>query len=216
MIDRNELECQMMIAHYADGPRLHTVSLSWGMTIAAKSHFCIVGSGSDLANYLLTESCEPNQDWKTNAAIAVNVIETVKRYDPYCGGPTKLGILTMAHGTTLYDPMTNPLGVGLLQPIVLTQSDTDEFVEIVMAVNERAKQYRKKIVSVWRSTVRLQVADSEASTGRLIGPAWPKTATSCPPRLRVFGSCIRCRRPWRTLESGSALCRPGAPALSQR
>jgi hypothetical protein len=34
------------------------------------------------------------------------------------------------------------------------------------------------------------LADSEAGTGRLIGPAWPQTATSCAPQLIVFGSCI--------------------------
>lgn len=112
-IDRNDLQSVLMFAHYeGDTPRIDTISLKMGISQRAKTKFEVVGSGSDLAHYLLSNLLHAKQkldlmhaiktqrpasefqiDIEEAVQIAVYVIEVVKRHDPYCGGPTKLGII---------------------------------------------------------------------------------------------------------------------------
>lgn len=96
VIVRNELQSVLLYAHYdGESPKLHTISLSMGIPQPAKKCFDAVGTGSALAHYLLTNLCVHNQqmDVEQAAVLAVHVVETVKRHDRYCEGPTRLGIL---------------------------------------------------------------------------------------------------------------------------
>lgn len=54
-IERNEMKSVLMFAHYEeDKPRIDTIDLMTGTPRKAKSFFEVVGSGSDLAHYLLS------------------------------------------------------------------------------------------------------------------------------------------------------------------
>jgi 20S proteasome alpha/beta subunit len=96
VIERNELDATLMVAHYEkDTPRIETIKFTVGITNRSKSFFEVVGSGSDLAHYLLSNLCLPGMEMDCAEAtiMAVHVVETVKRHDPYCGGPTRVGVL---------------------------------------------------------------------------------------------------------------------------
>jgi hypothetical protein len=60
-IEGNELESELMIAHQ-DGQetRIDTISLLMGVAERAHSMFETIGSGADLATYLLTDLTTPN------------------------------------------------------------------------------------------------------------------------------------------------------------
>jgi 20S proteasome alpha/beta subunit len=130
-IGRNGLECELMVAHYSNGPKIHTVRLTMGVASPARLYFETVGCGSDLANYLLTDLCEPNHGYRINTLIAAHVVETVKRHDPYCGGPVKLGVLRA-------DPDDSPL--------IFDQRQTDNFVQLVSRIDAETKQSRLRIM----------------------------------------------------------------------
>ncbi len=154
-IGREELECELMAVHYEDSPKIDTIRLTMGLPNRAKSYFETVGSGSDLAAYLLTDLCVPDMDCETASVIAVHVIEIAKRHDPYCGGPTKLGILRRP---TRHSPAeelkAGPeppsywefLGGFYTPPIILSDLETTEIVKMVSEVETDTKQKRGEII----------------------------------------------------------------------
>jgi hypothetical protein len=149
-IQRNEMSCALMIAHYADGPRIDTVTLDFGISQQAKTFFECIGSGSDLATYLLGELCEPGKDTRTNCLIGALVVEIVKRHDQYCGGPVRIGVLRKPHypspdqaselemhGLTTY---------GDFLPIVFSPQQVEEIVELALKVEAETGQRRQEII----------------------------------------------------------------------
>src|SRR5258708_35172094 len=54
-IEKEELESVLMLAHYAEGPKIHTVDFSIGLANRTKTKFASIGSGAALATYLLTD-----------------------------------------------------------------------------------------------------------------------------------------------------------------
>jgi 20S proteasome alpha/beta subunit len=153
-IFREELDCELMIAHYDNGPAIDTIRLTVGIPKRAKSFFETTGSGADLADYLLTDMCNPDMDCKTASVIAVHVIEIAKRHDPYCGGPTKLGVLPLptAHSDLVNPPSLMPASVfdsirHYYKPaIILSQSETDEIVKMVSEVEKQTTKKRSEII----------------------------------------------------------------------
>jgi 20S proteasome alpha/beta subunit len=113
VINRNGLNSFLMFAHYdGENPGIYTVSLTIGIPQRSKNSFAVVGCGSDLANYLLSNLLNAKKELNSKLPpekrqpidecgidtdealyIAAYVMEIVKRHDPYCGGPTKLAIL---------------------------------------------------------------------------------------------------------------------------
>lgn len=90
---------------YNKTPHLITISLSQPIYRRSRFHYEAEGCGDTLGNYLLAEHTVPNMEKELAATLAVYVVETVKRFDHYCGGPTRIGILreeedgTALHGT---------------------------------------------------------------------------------------------------------------------
>jgi hypothetical protein len=160
VIERNDLDSALMIAHYeGDKPRLDTIRFKLGVANRAQSFFEAIGTGADLATYLLTDLCTVEMDYRTASVHAVYVIEIVKRHDPYCGGPTKLGVLNLPEYKSPYEQALAPAELegptrGLLQlmtfcyvpPILLSQSETDEIVQMALEVEQATRKQRAEIV----------------------------------------------------------------------
>ena len=148
-IERNELNSELMIAHYENGkPRIDTISLALGISQRAKSFFEAVGSGSDLATYLLGDLCQRDMEEQTASVIAVHVVEIVKRHDPYCGGPTKLGILPYGENE-VSEAMKGIIGDpfrGYFRPILLSRDAIDQIVQVVADVELEMKEKRGEII----------------------------------------------------------------------
>jgi 20S proteasome alpha/beta subunit len=91
------LDATLMFAHYRQGkPQIGTIALDKGVYERGKHFFTAVGSGSDLARYLLSNLCLPDNkemDCEEASVVAVHVVDTVKEHDQYCGGKTRLGII---------------------------------------------------------------------------------------------------------------------------
>ena len=132
-IFRNDLECELMIAHYEDGPTIDTIKLSQGVASRAKHFFEAVGSGSDLANYVLTDLCAPGMNFNEATLIAAHVVGVAKRHDPYCGGPTKLGVL--GKPVSNYSP-----------PIIYSADQVDRINRLVDEIDKATKAKRAEVV----------------------------------------------------------------------
>jgi 20S proteasome alpha/beta subunit len=154
-IEQEELDCELMIAHYTNTtPRLDTISLSIGLPNRANHFFEAVGSGSDLATYLLTDLCSPNMESTTASVIAVHVVEIVKRHDPYCGGPTKVGILTRPLNAATVSMIKPPeswkffegFGQFYAPPVFLPKQKIEELVKMVLEVEIETKRQRGAII----------------------------------------------------------------------
>jgi hypothetical protein len=148
---RENLNSGLMIAHYEDGPKIDTITLALGMANRAKLFFEAVGSGSDLAEYLLTDLCYPDMESSMASVVAVHIVEIAKQHDPYCGGPTKLGILRQPEPTVIHPPgwqwtPGDMLGMGYTPPVILSQSETDEIVKMVSAVEIATRQKRSEFI----------------------------------------------------------------------
>ncbi len=138
-----------MIAHYelvgdSYTPRLHTIGLSLGVASRAKDDFHVIGSGSDLAHYLLTDLGVQSANVQLASAFAVYVVEIVKRHDPYCGGPVKLGIVNKPAPDSPSDvaihPYTAAVGYGkqvrFSTPWNVIAAEMDQQTEKTKALNQ--------------------------------------------------------------------------------
>jgi hypothetical protein len=153
VIGREALDAALMIAHYDDRPRIDTIRFTIGIANRAQSFFETIGSGADLATYLLTDLCTPEMDYKTASVCAVYVVEIVKRHDPYCGGPTRLSVLHLPSpeappkiqlpGTpNVFDTFRHYYA----PPILLDRSETDEIVKMALEVEEATKKQRAETI----------------------------------------------------------------------
>jgi len=151
IIWKQELDSKIMIAHY-DGnrPVIDTIGLTAVIPKRAKSFFEAVGTGSDLATYLLTDLCTPKMDCRTASVTAVLVTEIVKRHDRYCGGPVKLGILWLPENPVNRTPEGNFVVDAFRQyyrpPILLDRAEIDGIVQMALEVEEVTKQKRAEII----------------------------------------------------------------------
>jgi 20S proteasome alpha/beta subunit len=140
-IYREELDCELMMAHYENGhPKIDTIRLSAGIPKRAKSFFETVGSGSDLANYVLTDLCNPNMETDMASVFAVQAVEIAKRHDPYCGGPVKLGV--MPHPIPGLDD-------GLMwrySPLILGEHRVAQIIQMVEDLERINKENREYIL----------------------------------------------------------------------
>jgi 20S proteasome alpha/beta subunit len=98
------IECEIMLGFFVGGKaHLLTVNLAQAVYMKSISHYEAIGCGGSLGQFLLDENTTPAMDMRSASLVAIYVVEIVKRHDAYCGGPTKVGIVTkdMAeHGIT--------------------------------------------------------------------------------------------------------------------
>lgn len=142
IIESEGLDFSLMLAHYdhrKETARIDTVSMSVGLASQCKTFYEAVGSGADLAQYLLTELCIPEMNTTTASIIAVHVVEIVKRHDQWCGGPTKLGVLRQPfRELPIPPPLSAPESLSVpelyYQPPLLMSED--EIAEIVAMASE--------------------------------------------------------------------------------
>ena len=90
---RHELGCEFMIAYYFERkPYLYTLDMMMGIADKVSSRYTAIGCGASLGTYLLEDFMPHQAGYSHSTAIAVCVVEIVKKHDAYCGGPTKVGI----------------------------------------------------------------------------------------------------------------------------
>jgi 20S proteasome alpha/beta subunit len=132
---RSEIGCELMLAYFFDGkPQLYTVDLLVGIANKVKSHFAAIGCGANLGGYLLSEHATPDMDPEFAAVISIYVVETVKKHDAFCDGPTRLGAVR------------NPLKSGCHSQDVdtFTPEEIEELAKEVLIIEESTKKGRNK------------------------------------------------------------------------
>jgi 20S proteasome alpha/beta subunit len=161
---RDENPVELMVAHYfGDKPYIYTVDLFTCTANKAKLHYEAIGCGSNLGGYLLSELSYPKMDSELATAIAVHVVESVKKHDAYCGGATKVAILRkpqkpQIEGNTVYAYPPPGASPGLdkviatfgLYPLpacrVFSKDEVERLVEIVTGMDNKTKKQRHKII----------------------------------------------------------------------
>lgn len=194
IIGRNELQAVLMFAHYeGDAPRIDTVDLVTGISQRAKKMFETVGSGSDLAHYLLSNlfqarnelvsigirekqrpATEYEIDTEEAVMIAVYVVEIVKRYDPYCGGPSKLGIVRHPNyikdgrHLVIKDLSGNVLRDDALPVFIPCQLEIDKIVRTVSEVDAVTKaEFWVKITNALKQQIEKRTKELREVTKAL-------------------------------------------------
>ena len=89
---KNGTCCELMLAYFFDGkPYIYTIDMMVGIANRKTSHYAAIGCGSNLGNYLLAEYAKSDMESEFAAITSIYVVETVKKHDAFCGGPTKIG-----------------------------------------------------------------------------------------------------------------------------
>ncbi len=78
---------------FGDTPHLYRLNLAYATAQKSRFYYEADGCGAILGEYLLGELSTPRMDMKIASAVALYVVEQVKKYDSACGGPTKIGVL---------------------------------------------------------------------------------------------------------------------------
>ena len=95
---KHEQDCWIMTGHYFKGtPMLHTGNFAQGIcsrvTTSKRSDFsprlfATIGTGSDLAFYLLNQYISSDMEFNASFAVLLYVLNEIKSHDAYCGGDT--------------------------------------------------------------------------------------------------------------------------------
>jgi 20S proteasome alpha/beta subunit len=87
---KHEQDFKLLIAHYFEGvPYFYIADFLVGAANRENRHFAAIGTGAELASYLLGEYFKPNTPFNPTFATALYVIEEVKKHDSYCSGTTR-------------------------------------------------------------------------------------------------------------------------------
>jgi 20S proteasome alpha/beta subunit len=154
---RDENPVELMTANYFEGtPYIYTVSLHTCMANRAKLHYQAIGCGANIGGYMLSELSYPKMDSELATAIAVYVVESVKKHDAYCGGATKVAILRQPK---IDNPLIVPASAALhgytgltfptypLPPCkVFSKDEVEKLVEIVSKMDNKTKKQRHNII----------------------------------------------------------------------
>jgi 20S proteasome alpha/beta subunit len=148
---RDDNQVELMVANYFnEKPYIYTVNLHTCTASKAKLHYEAIGCGANLGDYLLSELTHPNMDNNLASAIAVYVVESVKKHDPYCGGNTKVALLNM-------QPGEQPEVLALPYPHVpyyapshriFSTDEVEKLVKVVSEMDSKTKKQRVKIIQV--------------------------------------------------------------------
>lgn len=147
---RDNKPFELMVAYYYnEKPFVYTLHVSSAIACKVQSHYSAIGCGANLGGYLLSELSYPKMENEMAAAIAVYVVESVKKHDAFCGGNTKIALLNMQPG------MRPRFEIGAPVPLlayyapdhrIFSPSDIDKFVRIVSEMDSKTKKERVKII----------------------------------------------------------------------
>lgn len=177
MIWKNEWQSSLMIGHYYKGaPYLYVVDLASGRSDKETSHCSAIGTGANLASYLLSEHTEPGMNSIFASAMAVFVVETVIRNDPYCSGPINMGIVTDEHNILTLEregevvseseqlswrTMMKAQGYVYDDIRIVPRDEMEAMAKIVMQIDRDTKSKRNQdLHSQIREVVKLQARKS--------------------------------------------------------
>lgn len=145
----HEMDCRLMAAHYFEGvPYIYEISLSQG--VASKvaggngsEYFTAMGTGANLALYLLEESAKPDMLFNPSFALLTYTVGEVKKHDTYCAGQTRFGWIDAKNDGALLDQeAVNKVAEGLERYNQQTQKRRNaELTEMLESV---AKEYAAK------------------------------------------------------------------------
>jgi hypothetical protein len=120
-------DASFMLAHYYNGtPYLFKADFYPGRFSPIKSHHAAIGCGASIADMLLDGFDFSELTPDKAMAVLVYVIEEVKRYDPRCGGSTRIALSWILPGAV----MASRPG----QPVVLSAECSQE--QIALYANE--------------------------------------------------------------------------------
>jgi hypothetical protein len=154
IIRQEELNCALMIAHRDDeAVRIDTIDLLMAIPQRSRRVFEAIGSGSDLATYLLGDLCEPGMSFAMAALIAVRVVEIVKANDTYCGGPTRLGLIRLSGPSTFTEvrvdngaPVEHVAPVEYVNGPIVGEQSMSEIIKMVQETEIQIKKQRGALV----------------------------------------------------------------------
>ena len=87
----HEQNFQLLIANYFEGePFLFVADLWTGAASRQNSFFSAIGTGANLAAYLIAEYCSPEMPLQSAYAAMIYIIDEVKKHDTYCSGETRV------------------------------------------------------------------------------------------------------------------------------
>lgn len=116
---RKGTECEIMLGFFLQSePHIYTIDIRQGIYQAAPTFYEAIGCGSALGQYLLAEHATPEMDYKFARVIAIYVVETVKKHDAFCGGPTKVGTIRdrlVIGSFNQNDPVTTVLSPDVIE-----------------------------------------------------------------------------------------------------
>ncbi len=96
----------LMIAYYLGDkppkPFIYVLDSSIGIANQEKD-YCAVGCGATVAELMLSRSDIPTLSSYETLITAIYTVEEVKRVDPFCGGPTKIGMIFSTGACVLTD-----------------------------------------------------------------------------------------------------------------
>ena len=129
-----KVEC--MFAYYMEtAPFIYTITLYHGIPEPMRDQFVAIGCGDSLAEYLLDSNLVPDIPDNHGALVAINVIETVKKYDSGCSGQTHVSLLKL-------DREKEEVIYGEFAP-----EDVNAFAGAYAIAEVRAQNYRNDLMS---------------------------------------------------------------------
>ena len=138
-IRRDGLNCELMIAHYHERkPCVWKVNLDIGIATKVTSHFAAIGCGSNLGEYLLSEHSDKEMESQLGSAVAVHAVETVKKHDAFCGGPTRVALIAQTDSEVV-----SFYGESI---IIFDQEVVTDFAKAISEIDDTSKQERTKRV----------------------------------------------------------------------
>jgi hypothetical protein len=129
----NDQPFVLMLAHFGCFEPSLYLATSLGIASKSEPYYATAGSGSSIAECFFAEFLERPSTLPEAVASAIYIIDKVKRYDPSCGGPTKVKIIGREKNSYAESgkPETRYLGKVYDYP----QEDIDNF-EREIAVQE--------------------------------------------------------------------------------
>lgn len=149
--NRPDFYCRIMLASFHNAtPRLHLLDILVPLAQKTRGYFEAVGCGADLGYYLLTEHAEPKMDEEFTTAIAVHTVETVKQFNPFCGGSTQVALLRCLPVVSLSKPKRE--FKHKVTDHTFRENNVRFLCDIVDAVNRSSRKH-------WRETVSKELRE---------------------------------------------------------
>ena len=96
---------ELVLAYFYRGkPYIFKADSTGATTIKVSHPFVALGSGRNVASFILEGFDTLSLDEDESVGLAAYVIEMCKRTDLYCAGPVQIGIMTRTNGAQLFDP----------------------------------------------------------------------------------------------------------------